>query len=223
MSATQLKLVIGNKNYSTWSLRPWLMLSAFAVEFEEVHESLHAQGLSERLGKHSPSNKVPVLIDGEICIWDSLAICEYLSETRLNSEGWPESPKARAEARAISAEMHSSFVALRAELPMNCRVRRKVDLSQAALADVAHIDAIWRRCRQQYGRTGPWLFGQFSIADCFYAPVALRFSTYGIPLSKESQSYMDAVLDHPCIIDWVKAACAETEIVKQGEAGIDIS
>lgn len=213
-----MQLVIGNKNYSSWSLRAWLLLSAFRVDFAEIQESL-LHDTKQRLGKYSPSGKVPVLIDGDVTIWDSLAICEYVSENYLAGRGWPENKKLRAEARAISAEMHSGFVPLRNELPMNCRASRKVKLSIAAQADIAYIDAIWSNCLKQNAHLGPWLFGEFSIADCFFAPVASRFSTYGIALSESAQNYVTQVLGHQSLVAWTEAAKAETEVIPQDEAG----
>lgn len=215
-----MKLVIGNKNYSSWSLRPWLLLSAFNVDFDEIQESLSQEGIQERFGEYSPSCKVPVLIDGELSIWDSLAICEYISEKYLNGRGWPEDIKLRAEARAICAEMHSGFMALRNEMPMNCRATRKLELSTAAKADNARIDSIWSHYTGQNAHIGPWLFGEFSIADCFFAPVAFRFATYGVSLSASAQRYSSLLLNHKSVAKWREAAQAETEIIDRDETGI---
>ncbi len=214
-----MKLVIGNKNYSTWSLRPWLLLTAFAVPFDEIQESLAAEGIRERFLKYSASAKVPVLIDGDLTIWDSLAICEYISEQYLDGQGWPSDPTLRAEARSVTAEMHSSFTALRSEMPMNCRALRQIEPSAEALKDIERIDTIWTECRRKYTHLGPWLFGEFSIADCFYAPVALRFMTYGIELSPAAQHYASALLQHKKMVEWIDAAKRETEIVPADEAG----
>lgn len=215
-----MKLAIGNKNYSTWSLRPWLLLSAFDVDFEEIQESLIQEGIKERLGKHSPTFRVPVLIDDSLNIWDSLAICEYISEKYLKGKGWPENQNRRAEARSLCSEMHSGFTALRNEMPMNCRAKRTIELSLAAKEDIQRIDSIWSQYTAQHADIGPWLFGEFSIADCFFAPVALRFQTYSIPLSTAAQTYSTLILQHKCIVDWVNAGKAETEIVVEDEAGI---
>lgn len=220
MPDPKMKLVIGNKNYSTWSLRPWILMSAFNLDFEEIQVSLLQDGLKERLGKYSASCKVPVLIDGDLCVWDSLAICEYVSEKYLDGKGWPEDMKLRAEARAITAEMHSSFNALRGEMPMNIRATRKVELSPAAKVDIARIDSIWSQCTEKNAQLGPWLFGEFSIADCFFAPVASRFTTYSTPLSATAQKYADTLLNHRSFVKWIDAAKAETEIVPEDEAGI---
>jgi glutathione S-transferase len=214
-----MKLIIGNKNYSTWSLRPWLLLRAFNLPFDEVQESLAAEGIRERFLKYSAAAKVPVLIDGNLTVWDSLAICEYVSEQYLEGRGWPTDPALRAEARSVTAEMHSSFTALRSELPMNCRAIRKLDPSVGALKDIERIDTIWSECRQKYSQFGPWLFGEFSIADCFYAPVALRFATYNIQISSTAQQYASTLLRHKNMVEWVKTAKRETEIIPEDEAG----
>ncbi len=214
-----MKLVIGNKNYSSWSLRPWLLLSAFNIEFEEIQESLLQEGVKERLGKYSPSCKVPVLIDEELSIWDSLAICEYVSEKYLAGRGWPEDIERRAEARAICAEMHSGFMALRNEMPMNCRATRKLELSTAAETDNSRIDSIWSHYTEKNAHIGPWLFGDFSIADCFFAPVAFRFATYNVSLSAAAQKYCSALLRHNSVVKWKDAGQIETEVIARDEAG----
>jgi glutathione S-transferase len=214
-----MKLVIANKNYSTWSLRPWLLMSEFNLPFEEISESLNGDDLTERLRRHSPSCRVPVLIDSGLTIWDSLAICEYLSEQYLDGKGWPKSTAARAHARSVSAEMHSSFTGLRSEMPMNIRVKRQVSLSEAAYSDIRRIDDIWSDCRQQYGGSGVWLFGDFSIADCMFAPVVMRFMTYGADLSESSRAYMKTVIENGSVQQWMAAAKAETEIIGADEAG----
>ncbi len=214
-----MKLVIANKNYSTWSFRPWLLMSEFNLAFEEISESLNGDDLTERLRRHSPSCKVPVLIDRGLTIWDSLAICEYLSEQYLAGKGWPESKTARAHARSVSAEMHSSFTGLRSEMPMNIRAKRQVSLSAAAHSDIRRIDDIWSDCRQQYGGSGVWLFGDFSIADCMFAPVVMRFLTYGADLYETSRAYMETVLENGSVQQWMIAAKAETEVIGADEAG----
>ena len=214
-----MQLVIGNKNYSSWSLRPWLLLSFFKVEFEEIQLSLKQQGLKERFGKYSPTSKVPVLIDEDLTVWDSLAICEYVSEHYLDGRGWPAELTARARARSLVAEMHSGFNALRSELPMNCRAHRKVSLSRDAEQDIARVDYIWSETHLEFGRGGPWLFGEFGIADCFYAPVALRFPTYGIQLSEAAERYADGIRDLPEIKAWIGEAVKESEEIAEDEAG----
>lgn len=215
-----MKLVIGNKNYSTWSLRPWLLLSAFDIEFEEVQESLIQNGIKERLGKYSPTYRVPVLIDGDLTVWDSLAICEYVSEKYLNGKGWPENLEKRAQARALCAEMHSGFTALRNELPMNCRALREINISAEAQSDISRIDAIWSVYTYQNTESAPWLFGEFSIADCFFAPVALRFVSYGVSLSAAANKYATRLITHKKIDSWAQAGKSEKEIIVEDEAGV---
>ena len=214
-----MKLVIGNKNYSSWSLRPWLLLAHFGVDFEEVQESLRADGLKARFAQYSPTSRVPVLIDDEIVVWDSLAICEYVSEQYLAGKGWPRDKVLRAEARAVCAEMHAGFMGLRSELPMNCRATRKVDASAAAKQDIARIDDIWSRCMERH--PGGWLYGEFSIADCFYAPVVMRFKTYGVALSELAAQYQAFALEQTALNRWVESALTETEIIPEDEAGVD--
>lgn len=216
-----MKLIIGNKNYSTWSMRPWLMLDAFGIPFEEVLVSLRDQGLSERLAQYSDTKRVPVLVDGEITIWDSLAICEHVSEAHLSGAGWPKATADRALARAITAEMHSGFTALRNELPMNCRASRSVELSDSAKADISRVDEIWSRYARKDSAGELRLFAEFSIADCFFAPVVMRFITYGIALSAPATQYLNAMRSHPSVEKWVAAAVLEIEIVESDEAGAE--
>ena len=219
-----MKLVIGSKNYSSWSLRPWLLLKAFDVPFEEQIVSLlglGTPGLTRRLLDYSPSARVPVLIDDQRVVWDTLAICEYISEQYLSGRGWPSNPSCRARARAITAEMHSGFVALRTAMPMNCRAKRRLKFSDPVLADIKRVDEIWS---DHYPIEGgdSWLFGEFSIADCFYAPVAFRFETYGAVLTSEASDYMKKLLAHPAIEDWYHDALLETEVIIEDEAGEDV-
>lgn len=217
-----LKLVIANKNYSTWSLRPWLLLKAFAIPFEEIQLSLLQTGLKERFGAFSPTGRVPVLIDGDLTVWDSLAICETVSERWLNGQGWPDDAGQRAVARSLCAEMHSGFTGLRGECPMNLRARRQVELSKAAADDLQRIDQIWSDCLASHAADGGWLFGRFSIVDCMYAPVALRLPTYGIALSATASQFVDRIRQHPAVREWVAAAALETEIIPEDEAGIPV-
>lgn len=176
-----LVLVVGNKNYSSWSLRPWLAMKVLGLEFEERRVSLYVPGAKEMLLGHSPAGKVPILIDGERKVWDSLAILEYLAESYPSL--WPAPPAARALARSISAEMHSGFAALRQHMSMNIRKRYPgKGRTPESLADVARIVAMWSDCRARFGAAGPFLFGAFSAADAMYAPVVLRFRTYAVEL-----------------------------------------
>lgn len=215
-----MELVIGNKNYSTWSLRPWLFLDGFNIAFDEIQLSLLQEGIKERLGKYSDTSKVPVLIDGDLRIWDSLAICEYVSEVYLQGGGWPENVKDRAIARSLCAEMHSGFPALRSGLPMNCRARRKVDISAAAAQDIKRIDDIWSTYAAETPDGALRLFGRFSIADCFFAPVVMRFATYGTKLSEKGAAYAASMREHESLKKWVAAARLETEVIPEDEAGV---
>lgn len=209
-----LTLVIGNKNYSTWSLRPWLLLKAFDVHFEEVSVSLKDEGLRDRLLEFSPTARVPVLKERDLAVWDSLAICEYVNDVHLEGAGWPHTPIDRARARAITCEMHTGFNALRGAMPMNIRARRSVAVTPDIARDIARIDEIWSAHHQS-----GWLFDRFSIADCFYAPVAFRFETYGIELSEAARQYQHRLLAHPALQSWVDDALKETEVVEADEAG----
>lgn len=212
-------LVIGNKNYSSWSLRPWLFMKKSGVPFEEIRIPLYQPGSAEKLREYSPSGLVPLLLDGDLSVWDSLAICEYVSEKFLGDKGWPADRQARAVARSVSAEMHAGFQAVRANLPMNLRaafawkpVNDEVD------AGIRRIVEIWTRCRQQYGRSGPWLFGEFCIADAMYAPVAWRFNSYGVPLEGEAARYLRTLLDMEEMRAWQAGALGESEVLPQCEA-----
>lgn len=210
-------MVIGEANYSTWSMRPWVFLTGFEVAFEAVFESLVPQAtLRERLLAHSPAARVPVLVDGARTVWDSLAICEYVSETYLNGRGLPADMTSRATARSIVAEMHSGFGALRDEMPMNIRARRAVELSRAARADIARIDEIWATYADE--KTG-WLFGEFSMADCFYAPVAMRFLTYDVQLSDAARRYHQHLCECSAVQAWRARSAQETSVVPKDEVG----
>jgi glutathione S-transferase len=201
-------LLIGSKNYSSWSLRPWLLLRKAAFEFTEQIVYFDASDYQAQIAAVSPSRRVPLLIDRGFKIWDSLAICEYAAEA--TGRGLPGGRTARARARSVAAEMHSGFQALRNECPMNVRAMdRRVPQTAELLADVARIDAIWSGCRREYGADGNWLFGEFSIADAMFAPVLLRFQTYGATLSPVSQAYLKHALQDPDLRDWQDAASRE--------------
>lgn len=220
---SDLTLIIGNKNYSSWSLRPWLFMKHAGIEFKEKHIALYTATSREELSPYFSNFKVPALKDGDFMVWDSLSILEYIADKYPNSKGWPDDPKARAFARSVSAEMHSSFVALRSELPMNCRREiTGVKLSGKAQADIERIKDLWRACRNGYGSDREWLFGQFSIADAMYAPVALRFSGYSIPLTGIESSYVQSVLSHPAVAEWVEAGTLEKEVITDNEIGGNI-
>ncbi len=216
----KMQLVIGNQNYSSWSLRAWLLLTQFQIEFETVKVSLAPEDFRDTLGKYSPSRKVPVLIDNDLTLWDSLAICEHISENYLANRGWPLDGKLRSKARVVSAEMHSSFSALRNALPLNCRATRSLTLSDDVVQDIERIKVIWTQCRAENTAFGPWLFGDFSIADCMYAPVVLRFATYGITTEGASQEYVNTILENQSIKLWLADARAETDVVAFAEVGI---
>jgi glutathione S-transferase len=206
----KLTLVIGNKNYSSWSLRPWLLLRHHGVAFDEVRLPLDTPEFASGVARWSPSGRVPVLHRGDLVVWDSLAICEYVNETFLDGRGWPREVSTRAVARAVSAEMHSGFQALRSALPMNCRKRASnFVVPQEARRDAARITQLWRDCRARFAADGPFLFGGFSIADAMYAPVVLRFRTYGVAIGDVEQRYADAVLALPAVREWLAAAEAE--------------
>jgi len=214
-----LTLVIGNKNYSSWSMRPWLALKAAGIAFDEVQIPLYTgEADKQRILKFTPSGKVPVLVDGDIMVWDSLAIIEYAAEKFPAARLWPEDLASRAHARSISAEMHSGFAALRNECGMN--LHRPIGakaLSMEARADIARIQQSWGECRQRYGKLGPYLFGAFSGADAMYAPVVHRFRTYAIDVTPAVRDYMAAMTALPAFQDWTRAGLAETLVIEKFE------
>lgn len=211
-----MRLIIGNKNYSSWSLRPWLAMKVAGIAFDEHRIPLYGPGSKEQILAYSPAGKVPCLVDGALRVWDSLAICEYLAEKHPGL--WPQDPAARAVARSISAEMHSGFANLRTHMSMNIRKRHPgKGRTPESLADVARIVAMWSDCRARHGKEGPYLFGKFSIADAMYAPVVLRFRTYEVELPADCRAYADAILALPAMQDWIAAAGAEAETLPQFE------
>lgn len=212
-------LVIGNKNYSSWSLRPWLLLRHFGVAFDEVRLLLDTPGFADAVRRHSPTGKVPALHDGDVQVWDSLAICEYANERWLEGRGWPADLAARALARAAAAEMHSGFVALRTQLPMNSRrVPDAYRWDAAAQRDIDRVQALWRQLREAHSRNGVFLCGDFGIVDAMYAPVAIRFDGYGVQVDAGARAYMDALFALPAVREWREAAAAETESVAATDA-----
>lgn len=211
-----IKLVIGNKNYSSWSMRPWLLLRAFEIPFEEINIVLYKNNTAEKLGPYSPSLKVPALLHNETTVWDSLAISEYISEQLLDGRGWPANPKKRASARSICAEMHSEFPNLKRDWPMNCKASVPMYVSERIADEVARIDAIWSCCRRKHGVGGEYLFGRFSIADAMYAPMAISFRSYGAKLSMEAQRYADTLLANPHVQEWVRQSREEQEAIPLG-------
>lgn len=215
---SRLVLVIGNKNYSSWSLRPWIFMKHNNIGFEERKVLLFTETMETELAEYGSDSKVPVLKDGDLVVWDTLSILEYLSENFMDGKGWPEDRCARAIARSMSAEMHSSFSHVRNELPMNCRKQfHNIKLSVAAQHEVARIVSLWEQCRHRYGQGGEWLFGTYSIADAMFAPVALRFYGYNIPLQGIAADYVKSVLNHPGIIEWIEAGKQEKEIIPEDE------
>ncbi|HIF86084.1 MAG: glutathione S-transferase family protein [bacterium] len=207
----EFRLVIGNKNSSSWSMCPWLLLKMFDVDFDEIQITLYQDNTVEKLGPYSPSLKVPVLLHRDITVWDSLAICEYISAEILGGSGWPSSRKRRAGARSVSAEMHSEFPALKRDWPMNCKASFRLTPSETLFNEIARIDAMWSCCRHRYGENGNYLYGRFSIADCMFAPIAVCFDAYGAKLSSDSNSYLQTLLDNPFIRKWISLGRRERE------------
>ena len=210
-------LVVGNQNYSSWSLRPYLALKHVGAPFELVVVPLRHGDTSERIKRQSPSGRVPALRHGDLVVWDSLAICEYLAERFPSAGLWPADSAARAVARSISAEMHSGFTALRNTLPMNIRAERRKEIPEDVAADIARIREIWRDTRQRFGEGGRFLFGAFTIADAMYAPVVTRFRTYGVTLEGEEVAYAQAVWDLPALREWADAARKEEWVISAYE------
>jgi len=213
-----LHLIIGNKNYSSWSFRPWFAMKVASIEFQETVISLEATDFKARITEMSGAGKVPVLIDGDVNIWESLAILEYLAEKFPAAGLWPRDPAARAHARAISSEMHAGFQPLRRQLPMNVWrpvVPRQIDPD--AQADIARIDAIWNECRSRFGAAGPFLYSAFGAADAMYAPVVWRFHTYAVEVSATARDYMHTLMALPAWKEWRDAAHRETWVLPHDE------
>lgn len=206
----QPTLIIGNKNLSSWSMRPWLVLRHFGVAFEEVQLPLDTPEFYARIGNYTPTARVPVLHHGDLVIWDSLAICEYVNEVWLDGQGWPAERAARARARSVSAEMHSGFADLRRSMPLNVNQRRTDFVPpDDARRDVERVCAIWRECRERSAGQGAFLFGAFSIADAMYAPVASRLVSYGIEVAGVEREWMESVFALPAMREWQAGARAE--------------
>lgn len=213
-------IVLGNKNYSSWSLRPWLAVKRTGAAFDEIMIPLRQSDTSDQIRRHSPAGKVPILKHGGLVLWESLAICEYLAEAFPEARLWPEDRAARAHARAVSHEMHSGFADLRRVMPMDIRGRwplaaRLDDAGQ----DVRRVTAIWRECRERYGVPGAngqgnFLYGEFSIADAMFAPVATRFVTYSVPLDAASAAYVAAIGAWPAMREWRAAAQTESWVIQ---------
>jgi len=214
----KLALVVANKNYSSWSMRPWVLARQAEIPFEEIQLKFDDDTRVKGIERYSPTRKVPcLLVDGEP-VWDSLAICETLAELYPQKQLWPAAPEARRVARSICAEFHSGFQGLRGAMPMNLRGRYPGKGRNAqSEKDIARVVELWTSCRGRFGGGGKLLFGRFSVADAFYAPVATRFVTYGVELPREAQAYADAVLELPAVREWSEAARRETEFVPADE------
>ena len=213
-----MRLLIGNKNYSSWSFRPWLAMKVAGIAFEETLISLEAPDFKARVTALSPAGRVPALIDGEVLVWESLAILEYLADKYPAAGLWPAETGARAHARAISSEMHAGFVALRRHLPMNMwRPVKSRPLDDGVRGEVARIDAIWSQCRTKFGRGGAFLFGPFGAADAMYAPVVSRLHTYAVEVGDTARGYMEAVMALPAWREWRDAARREPWVLPHNE------
>ncbi|HEU4516281.1 MAG TPA: glutathione S-transferase family protein [Steroidobacteraceae bacterium] len=214
-----LLLVVGSHNYSSWSLRPWLLLRHLGLEFAVRQIPLDTPEFETEIGTLSPTRRVPVLLHGAVRVWESLAICEYVSEL-AGGAGWPADPARRATARAVAAEMHSGFGTLRSSCPMNVRAMgRRVPMTPPLERDLRRIDAIWSGCRRDHGELGPYLFGAFSVADAMFAPVVLRVRSYGLPLSELSRRYQETMLSDVHLGEWIEASCRETQVIPYEEVG----
>jgi glutathione S-transferase len=213
-----MKLVIGNKNYSSWSLRPWMLLRQAGIDFEEIPVRLFTKEFAAEIARYSPAGKVPALIDGDVTVWDSLSICEYVAERFPANALWPVDAAARAVARSVCAEMHSGFGDLRSQMPMNVTaILPGLGWNVAVQRDIDRIAAIWTDLRTRHGASGPFLFGSFTIADAFYAPVVSRFATYGVHLPEVAKAYADFVLALPVMQEWVVAAREERDFIPSDE------
>lgn len=206
-----MRLVIGNKNFSSWSLRVWLGMKVAGIPFEEISIRLRQPDTRAQALQYSPAGKVPALLDEDGVVWDSLAIAEYLAERY--PELWPAERNARALARSICAEMHGGFVVLRSQCGMDIQAQRTVEMTPELERDINRIMEIWSDCRQRFGGAGSFLFGQFTWADAFYAPVVARFMSYSIEVDDKTREYMNAILALPAFQDWIEAAKAEPEVV----------
>jgi glutathione S-transferase len=219
-SGMRPKLIIGNKNYSSWSLRAWLLLAEAGIDFDEIRLSLDTPDFPSEIAKYSRARRVPVLILDDQPVWDSLAIAETVAERWPEKALWPKDPGVRAYARSISAEMHAGFAILRDAMPMNCRAMgRKIEFPDALTAEIDRILEIWHECHDRFASDKGWLFGNFGVADAMFAPVMLRFRTYGINLPQSAIPYHDRLLKSEALQSWLLAAESETEVLEVDEAG----
>jgi glutathione S-transferase len=216
--ALALTLIIGNKNYSSWSFRPWIAMKVAGIAFDDVVISLNADDFKSRLAKISGTGKVPTLVDGDVHVWESLAILEYLAEKFPAAQLWPADPAARAHARTVSSEMHAGFAALRHACPMNmARPVKRRELDNETRGNVRRIEALWADCRARFGAGGPFLFGAFGAADAMYAPVVARFQTYDVEVGEPARAYMSAVMALPAWAEWRAAALQEPWVLQVDE------
>ena len=210
----QFTLVIGNKNYSSWSLRPWLLMKQAEIDFEEIRIPLHQANTDSEIAKYSAAGKVPILIHGEITLWESLSICEYIAERFAKVHLWPQDAKVRAIARSVASEMHAGFQALRQNMPMDVRASYPgKGMAADVQDDIDRITDIWKDCLKKFGYGGKFLFGRFTVADAMFAPVVLRFKTYAVKVDPISEAYMKNILSLPAMEEWCKAARQEVETI----------
>jgi glutathione S-transferase len=215
---SNITLIIGNQNYSTWSMRPWLFVKYHELDVDIEKVTLFTDQTRQKLANHFSNGKVPLLIDGDLEVWDTMAILEYLAEKFPHTRAWPDDVEARAVARSVSAEMHSSFTHLRNDIPMNCRrFFPDYPVSESATRDIDRIQEIWGYCRSRFGKNGPWLFGAFSIADAMFAPVVMRFRSVQVHLDTVSQAYCETVNRCPKVVQWINDGKHESEVVKEDE------
>jgi len=214
------RLIIGNKNYSSWSLRAWFLMREAGIDFDEHRIALDTEATGREIAEFTAAGRVPVLLLDGGTVWDTMAIAETLAERWPEKQLWPADAEMRAHARCVSAEMHSGFDELRAQMPMNCRAMgRRVSLPDELTNDIDRVIAIWTDCHRRYGEIGPWLFGDFSIADAMFAPVVLRFRTYGINLNESAGYYPRRLLESEAIQKWLAACESEVEVIAQDETG----
>ncbi len=213
-----MKLVIADYNYSSWSMRPWMFVRYHKLDIEIERLMFESQELRRQMERSFSNGKVPVLIDGPIEVWDTIAILEYLNEKFPHSGGWPESADGRAVARAVCAEMHSSFQGLRSDIPMNCRrYFPSYEVGERAKKDIDRIQHLWRYCREKFGHQGPWLFGNFTIADAMYAPVVMRFRSVDVDLDEVSQAYCKTMNESEAVREWLQHAQQESHVFDEDE------